>query len=127
MENREKNKKKRSGLPTHMGLIFRIVAGAYLIYLAYSIYTGSGNIEGGEKIAFIAAIAIFLVVGAAVVFTSLRAMQRGEYEGGAADPKKNGDREQEKGEEVSGEKRIRFGEPETVPGKTDDDGGDDTQ
>lgn len=125
MENREKNKKKRSGLPTQMGLIFRIVAGAYLIYLAYSIYTGSGNIEGGEKIAFIAAIFIFVIVGAVIVFNSLRAMQRGEYEGGAADPKKNRDKAQEEKEEASGEQRIRFGEPETVPGKTDGDGEDD--
>lgn len=127
MEENKKTKKGRSGLPTQMGLIFRIAAGAYLIYLAYSIYTGSGNIEGGEKIAFIAAIAVFLVVGAGVVFTSLRAMQRGEYEGGAADPRKNGDKEQEKKEEASSEQRIRFGEPETVPGKTDGDGEDDTQ
>ena len=123
MEDKKKVKKRKSGLPTHMGLIFRIVAGAYLIYLAYSIYTGSGNVEGGEKIAFIASIVIFVIVGAGIVLTSLRALQRGEYEGGAADPGKGGDRKEEKKEEVSGEQRIRFGEPETVPKKPVDDGG----
>lgn len=124
MENQKKNKKKRSGLPTRMGLMFRIAAGAYLMYLAYSIYTGSGNMEGAEKIAFVAAIVIFAIVGAVIIVTSLRALQRGEYEGGAADPGKDKDLTQEKKEEVSGEKRIRFGEPQTMPEKADDDDGD---
>ena len=124
MEDKKKAKKRRSGRPTHMGLIFRIVAGAYLIYLAYSIYTGSGNVEGGERIAFIAAIVIFVIVGAVIVLQSLRALQRGEYEGGAADPGKDADQKAEKKEEVSGEQRIRFGEPETVPEKSDGDGGE---
>ena len=110
MEDNKKEKKRRSGLPTQMGLIFRIVAGGYLIYLAYSIYTGSGSIEGGEKIAFIAAIVIFVIVGAVIVLQSLRAMQRGEYVGGAADSGKNEDQSEEKKNEVSGEQRIRFGD-----------------
>lgn len=124
MENREKNKKKRSGLSTRMGLFFRIAAGAYLMYLAYSIYTGSGNMEGGEKIAFVASIVIFAVVGAVIIVTSLRALQRGEYEGGAADTRKDADLTQEKKEEASEERRIRFGEPETMPEKSGDEGGD---
>lgn len=124
MEENKKSGKKRSGLPTRMGLLFRIAAGAYLMYLAYSIYTGSGNMEGAEKIAFVAAIVIFAVVGAVIIVASLRAMQRGEYEGGTADPGKNADMTKEKKEEVTEEKRIRFGEPETMPEKSAGDDGD---
>ena len=119
MEDKKKSKKGRSGLPTQMGLIFRTVAGAYLMYLAYSIYTGSDSIEGGEKIVFIAAIFIFVLIGAVIVFSSLRALQRGEYEGGAGDHRKENEVKEGK-EEVSESGRIRFGEPETIPEKKEE-------
>ncbi len=118
-EQNKKNKKKRSGLPTHMGLIFRMVAGGYLVYLAYSIYNSSGEVQGAEKIAFAASVILFGVIGAVVVFQSLRAMQRGEYEGGAGDHRKD---EESGGEEKETAKpeRIRFGEPETMPDKEEE-------
>ena len=118
-DKRKKNEKKRSGLPTHMGLIFRIVAGGYLVYLAYSIYSGSGEVQGAEKIAFVAAIALFSVIGLWVIVSSLRAMQRGEYEGGVGDPRKDaGKTVKTQEEEKTG--RIRFGEPETIPREKED-------
>ncbi len=118
-EQNKNNKKKRSGLPTHMGLIFRMVAGGYLVYLAYSIYNSSGEVQGAEKIAFAASVILFGVIGAVVVFQSLRAMQRGEYEGGAGDHRKD---EESGGEEKETAKpeRIRFGEPETMPDKEEE-------
>lgn len=114
MDKQKNSKKKRSGLPTHMGLVFRTVAGGYLVYLAYSIYSGSGEIQGAEKIAFTAAIILFALVGAVVIFSSLRAMQRGEYEGGAGDPGKKSVSVEEE-EEAAKPDRIRFGEIETLP------------
>lgn len=111
MDDQKKNKKERSGLPTHRGLIFRTVAGVYLIYLAYSILTNAGEVAGTEKIVFVLAVAIFVVIGAVIIISSLRAMQRGEYEGGAADPRKK-EEDTEEEEEVSEPGRIRFGERE---------------
>lgn len=109
MSDRKENRKKKGALPTQMGLLFRAIAGAYLMYIAYHIYGSAENVTGAEKIAFVAAIAVFAIVGAAVVVSSLRSMQRGEYEGGAGDDRK----EIEEGkEEASGKKRIRFGEEE---------------
>lgn len=109
MDDRKKNKKRQGGLPTQMGLVFRMAAGAYLLYLAYSIYSGAGNVTGVERGAFIAAITVFAIVGAIVVISSLRAMQRGEYEGGEGDYRKEIEKEKE---EISEIKRIRFGEKE---------------
>lgn len=119
MDNQKNNKKGRSGLPTHMGLVFRTVAGGYLLYLAYSIYSSADEIQGAEKIAFTGAIILFAVIGAVIIFSSLRAMQRGEYEGGAGDHRKD---EESAGEEKKEEKpeRIRFGEPETMPEKEEE-------
>ncbi len=118
----KKTKKGRSGLPTQMGLTFRIIAGAYLMYLAYSIYTGSGEIVGAEKIAFIGAIVIFVAVGAYIIVTSLRAMQRGEYEGGAADHRKDAEEEEaDENVKTSVTDRIRFGEEETLPEKKEEE------
>ncbi len=109
MDDRKKNKKKQGSLPTQMGLLFRTIAGAYLMYLAYSIYGSAENVVGVEKIAFVAAIAVFAIVGAAVVISSLRSMQRGEYEGGAGD---HGKETEEDSKATSERKRIRFGEEE---------------
>ena len=113
MENHHKNnKKKRSGLPTQMGLIFRMAAGGYLMYLAYNIYNSSGEVQGMEKIAFAASIVLFGVIGVVVIVQSLRAMQRGEYEGGAGDHRKDSVSSEE---EAAKPDRIKFGEPETMP------------
>lgn len=97
-----------------MGLIFRMVAGGYLVYLAYSIYGSSGSVEGAERIAFTASVVLFGIVGAAVVFTSLKALRKGEYEGGEGDLRKAVGEEEKAGESPENQ-RIKFGEPETIP------------
>lgn len=133
----KKDKGKRGSLPTQMNLVIRIVAGVYLFYLAYSIYGNTGEIQGMERVFFLLVAVLFVVIGAGIVFLSLRAMQRGEYVGGSADT----GREQETGAAKGGEQedpdrirfgesedkgpqtdRIRFGEPETLPeGKRKED------
>lgn len=85
MDDKKENKKRKRGLPTQMNLLVRIVAGVYLLYLAYSIYGSLQEIQGMEKFIFLMAIVLFGSIGAAVVFFSLRSMTKGEYAGGAAD------------------------------------------
>lgn len=85
MDDKKENKKRKRGLPTQMNLVIRIVAGVYLLYLAYSIYGSLQEIQGMEKFIFLTAIVLFGAIGAAVVFFSLRSMTKGEYAGGAAD------------------------------------------
>lgn len=115
MSDRKENKKGRRGLPTQMNLVIRIVAGVYLLYLAYSIYNSQSEVQGAEKFVFLAAMILFVVVGAVIAGTSLRAMQRGEYAGGAGDPGREREEEKDAAEENAGQRRIRFGEPETLP------------
>lgn len=115
MGEKKKNSGRRSGLPTQMNLVIRILAGAYLLYLAYSIYHNTGGMD--RSVAIIFAV-LFCITGGALAVFSARSLQRGEYEGGKADTEKeNGEENKErtkKGEsDPSG--RIRFGEPETLP------------
>lgn len=110
MNDKNENKKRKRGLPTQMNLVIRVVAGVYLLYLAYSIYNSLQEIQGTEKFIFLAAIVLFGAIGAAVAFFSLRSMTRGEYAGGAADA---GREEEETAEEEKvSEDRIRFEEPQ---------------
>ena len=58
-----------------MSYLIRIVAGGYLIYLAYKLFQGSiitGEMTGGKKALGIAACLLFVVAGAFFVVTSLR-------------------------------------------------------
>ncbi len=58
-----------------MSYLIRIIAGGYLIYLAYKLFQGSimtGEMTGGKKVLGIAACLLFLVAGAFFVITSLR-------------------------------------------------------
>lgn len=112
----KKDKKKKSSLPTQMNLVIRIVAGGYLCYLAYNIYGTSGEVQGAEKIIFPVVTVLFAVIGAVIIVSALRAMQRGEYVGGARDTGgKNGEEKAVKEEAKAEPDRIRFGEPETLP------------
>lgn len=118
MSDKKENKKGRRSLPTRMSLVIRIVAGVYLLYLAYSIYNNQSEVQGAERFVFGAAMILFVVFGAVIAGTSLRAMQKGEYAGGAGDSGRDREEEKEKKgavEENAGQKRIRFGEPETLP------------
>lgn len=113
------DKKGQRGLPTQMNLIIHIVIGVYLLYLAYSVYNGDGEVNRMIMITFSL---IFCIVGVILIVSSVRSLQRGEYEGGSADTEReNGEGSGEKTEERTEKRendspgRIRFGEPETLP------------
>lgn len=58
-----------------MSYLIRIVAGGYLIYLAYKIFQGSiltGEMTGGKKVLGIVACLLFVAAGAFFLVTSLR-------------------------------------------------------
>ncbi len=58
-----------------MSYLIRIVAGGYLIYLAYKLFQGgiiTGEMTGGKKALGIVACLLFVVAGAFFVVTSLR-------------------------------------------------------
>lgn len=66
--------------PPQISLILRICCGAYLIYLAWDLRGAvTGALRGEENLLFALAAAVFAVVGAFLLFFSIRALIRGEY------------------------------------------------
>lgn len=119
----KKDKKQRSSLPTQMNLVIRIVAGIYLLYLAYSIYGNVGEAEDVGRVVFPLAMLLFVAIGVVIIVFSLRAMQRGEYVGGARDTGQGTEQKTSPEEGKTEPDRIRFGEQKAAPeeGKTEPD------
>lgn len=81
----EKNKKKP--LLPKSTLIIRLVAGMYLIYLAYELGMGliDATAEGAPTVLIILATLLFAVVGLIITVTSGKAFLKGEFQGGIMD------------------------------------------
>lgn len=73
-------------IPTRSMLNIRILAGIYLIYLVVQLYKGMRDAAGPHSIWMIAAMAAFTVVGAALLFFSIRSLIIGRFAGGAMFP-----------------------------------------
>lgn len=80
-----KNKKKP--LLPKSSLIIRLVAGMYLIYLAYELGMGllDATGEGAPTPLIIFAVIAFAVVGLIITITSGKAFLKGEFQGGIMD------------------------------------------
>lgn len=60
---------KRSG-------ILRLVAGAYLVYLAYSLFKGVRAGDTGNPVVMMGAAIIFAVLGAVIVYFGIRGLRQ---------------------------------------------------
>ena len=69
-------------------LLLRTIAGAYLLYLVYSLLGGLASAEGSQRLLLLAAALVFAAVGLWLLVTTLRRFVRGEYRGGARDPER---------------------------------------
>lgn len=107
-EKKEKKGNNKEGrLPSRTALIFRAVAGGYVIYLAYAIVKDLSHVSQKEYIIFVAFAALFVIGGLAFIATSLKALKEGRYQNGVADVHK----EEENGEQKEvPRKRIEFGD-----------------
>ncbi|MFI3212681.1 MAG: hypothetical protein R3Y24_05005 [Eubacteriales bacterium] len=83
MEKQEK--KKKQSLPTKGMLSIRILAGGYLIYSAYELFTGLEGAGARDLIIFIIAAIVFTVAGIILAIISVKAMMEGKYVGGSGD------------------------------------------
>lgn len=72
-------------LTTKSSLIIRLIAGMYLIYLAYELFMGLNASEGAPKALVIGAAAIFTIFGVILVIVSGKAFLKGEFQGGIMD------------------------------------------
>lgn len=78
------NDKKKPLVPKS-SLIIRLIAGMYLIYLAYELLMGLNTVDGAPKAVVIAAAIIFVVCGLILAIVSGRAFLKGEFQGGIMD------------------------------------------
>ncbi len=78
------NDKKRP-LTTKSSLIIRLIAGMYLIYLAYELFMGLNTSEGAPIAVAIGAAVIFAICGVVLVIVSGRAFLKGNFQGGIMD------------------------------------------
>ena len=87
-------KNKKPLLPKS-SLIIRLVAGMYLIYLAYELGMGllDATGEGAPTPLIIFAVIAFAVVGLLITVTSGRAFLKGEFQGGIMDVSEETDTE----------------------------------
>ena len=72
-------------LNTKTSLIIRLIAGMYLIYLAYELFMGLNASEGAPKALVIGAAVIFCIVGIMLVIIHGKAFLKGEFQGGIMD------------------------------------------
>ena len=72
-------------LTTKASLIIRLIAGMYLVYLAYELFMGLNASEGAPTILVIGAAAIFTIFGVILVIVSGKAFLKGEFQGGIMD------------------------------------------
>lgn len=67
-------------------MIFRAIAGAYLLYLAYNLLKGFSAAGSGERWMIVIAAVIFLAVALWLLITTGKKFLYGEYKGGTKDP-----------------------------------------
>ena len=80
------NDKKKNLVPKS-SLVIRVVAGMYLIYLAYELFMGlNANVEGSAPpVVSIGAAVVFGICGLIMVIFSGRDFLKGNYQGGIMD------------------------------------------
>ena len=79
----EKNKKKT--LLPKSSLIIRLIAGMYLIYLAYELFMGLNAADGVPVMVSVGAAVLFLICGLILVFFSGKDFLKGNFQGGIMD------------------------------------------
>ena len=78
-------KDNKRPMTTKSSLIIRLIAGMYLIYLAYELFMGLNASEGAPTALVIGAAAIFTIFGVMLVIISGKAFLKGEFQGGIMD------------------------------------------
>lgn len=76
---------KKKPMNTKTSLIIRLVAGMYLVYLAYELFMGMGEAEGAPVAVSIGAAVIFLICGIFLVILNGRDFLKGNFQGGIMD------------------------------------------
>ena len=82
-------KENKKTLVTKSTLIIRLIAGMYLLYLAYELFAGLDMGEGAPVGVSITAAVLFVICGLVLVIFNGRDFLQGNYEGGMKDMTKS--------------------------------------
>lgn len=85
MEGKMKDKKKNTALPAKVSLIIRLFAAVYLLYLVVSLRDVGSRYEGMELVFYVAAMAVFGIVGITIGILSAKDLLQGRYIDGKLD------------------------------------------
>ena len=86
MDNLNKNEVKKSYAGTNkLMLIFRLIAAGYVLYLSWTLVESYIKGEGMPLAALICCVTVFVIISAIIIYTSVKALIKGEYAGGKAD------------------------------------------
>ena len=83
IQHMEKDNKRP--VNTKPSLILRLIAGMYLVYLAYELIMGLNAEEGAPTALVIVAAIIFAVLGGILAIVSAKAFLKGDFQGGIKD------------------------------------------
>ena len=78
-------KDKKKGLLPKSTLILRLIAGGYLIYLAFELFMGMESTEGAPIGVTLSAAFIFAVIGMVLVIFNGKSILKGNFQGGDLD------------------------------------------
>lgn len=70
---------KKTSRPAQITVILRMVAGAYLLYLAFGLLGEAINATGGRQLLQIGSLVLFTAVGVVLCVWSLKKLIKGEY------------------------------------------------
>lgn len=110
----EKNNKNKRGffMTNSRMLIIRMLIGAYLIYIAWSVKGSAMDATVDGQMFFLIACIVFGVLGILLIVHSALCLKDGKYIGGSADPLA-GQEEEERVEEES-KSRITFSDEDDL-------------
>lgn len=80
---------------TKTSLIIRLVAGMYLVYLAYELLMGMNDAQGAPAAVSIGAAVVFLICGVFLAIVNGRDFLKGNFQGGIMDVSEEGASEKE--------------------------------
>ena len=80
---------------TKTSLIIRLVAGMYLVYLAYELLMGMNDAQGAPVAVSIGAAVVFLICGVFLAIVNGRDFLKGNFQGGIMDVSEEGASEKE--------------------------------
>lgn len=108
LESMDKKAKDQRRFPSKSSLILRAIAGGYMIYLAYMIFSDLKGSGEENSIVFVFFAVFFVLSGFFLAIISLLAIKQGKYQNGSMDSAVTGEKKDIESDNSAN--RLEFGE-----------------